>query len=99
MMLVREIMHCKPGKVRPLLEKFLAMRKLMEKKGMKMRVMTDVAGERYWTLVSEMEVESLDAFMSMSGFTPEEGKEFEKIMQGYHDLVDIGRREVYKIEG
>ena len=32
MMLVREIMHCKPGKVRPLVEKFLAMSKLMEKR-------------------------------------------------------------------
>ena len=25
MLLVREIMHCKPGKVRPLVEKFIAM--------------------------------------------------------------------------
>ena len=31
MLLVREIMYCKPGKVRPLVEKFLAMSKLMEK--------------------------------------------------------------------
>jgi hypothetical protein len=100
MMLVREIMHCKPGKVRPLLDKFLAMNRIMEKSGMgKMRIMTDIAGERYWTLVSEMEVESLDQFMSMAGMSPEDAKEFEKIMQGYHDLVDFGRRELYKIEG
>ncbi len=26
-------------------------------------------------------------------------KEFETIMKGYHDLVESGRREVYKIEG
>jgi hypothetical protein len=26
-------------------------------------------------------------------------KEFEKIMTGYHDLVDSGRREIYKLEG
>jgi len=25
-------------------------------------------------------------------------KEFESIMKGYHDLVDHGRREIYKIE-
>ena len=25
--------------------------------------------------------------------------EFETIMQGYHDLVDVGKREIYKIEG
>ena len=28
MLLIREIMHCKPGKVRPMVEKFLAMSKL-----------------------------------------------------------------------
>jgi hypothetical protein len=25
-------------------------------------------------------------------------KKFEKIMEGYHDLVDHGKREIYKIE-
>ena len=100
MMVVREIVYCKPGKVRPLIEKFLAMKKIMDRSGMTgMRVMTDVAGERYWTLVSEIEVENLDQFMSMAGMKPEDMKEMEKIMQGYHDLVDHGRREVYKLEG
>jgi len=26
-------------------------------------------------------------------------KEFEKIMKDYHDLVEYGKREIYKIEG
>jgi len=26
-------------------------------------------------------------------------KEMENIMKGYHDLVDHGRREIYRIEG
>jgi hypothetical protein len=26
-------------------------------------------------------------------------KEFENIMKGYHDLVDRGKREIYKLEG
>ena len=100
MMIIREIMHCKPGKVRPLLDKFLTMSKLMEKWGMgRMRVMTDVSGERFWTLVAEIEVAKLDDFLSMTGMTEEQGKEFEKVMQGYHDLVDVGRREIYKLEG
>lgn len=48
MLLIREIMYCKPGKVRPLVEKFLAMNKLGQKIGMpKMRVMTDFCAERY----------------------------------------------------
>jgi hypothetical protein len=100
MLLVRDIMYCKPGKVRPMVEKFLAMSKLSEKQGLpKMRVMTDVSAERYWTIVSEMEVESLDAFMAMGASSDADTKEFEAIMKGYHDLVDHGRREVYKIEG
>src|SRR5437016_6131668 len=99
MLLIRDIMYCKPGKVRPMVEKFLAMAKLSEKRGMgKMRVMTDVSAERYWTVVSEMEVPSLEAFLAM-GQGPEDTKEFEQIMKGYHDLVDYGRREIYTIEG
>jgi hypothetical protein len=103
MLLIREIMHCKPGKVRPMVDKFLKMSRLNEKAGMgKMRVMTDYAGERYWTIVSEFEVESMDALEAMmkgEGISPELGKEFEKVMEGYHDLVEWGRREVYQIEG
>ena len=99
MLLIRDIMYCKPGKVRPMVEKFLAMAKLSEKRGMgRMRVMTDVSAERYWTLVAETEVPSLEAFMAM-GQSSDEMKEFEPIMQGYHDLVDYGRREIYTIEG
>jgi hypothetical protein len=102
MLLVREIMYCKPGKVRPMVEKFLAMSKLNEKMGMgRMRVMTDLCGERYWTIVSEFEVSSMQAFEEMmqgAGQTEDAMKEFERIMKGYHDLVEYGRREIYKIE-
>ena len=104
MLLVRELMYCKPGKVKPLVEKFIAMSKLMEQAGQpKMRVMTDFVGERYWTIVSEFEVESLDAFAKMmtgedSGMDPESLKKMEELMKGYHDLVEYGKREIYKIE-
>jgi len=102
MLLIREVMNCKPGKVRPLVEKFLAMSKLGQKIGMpKMRVMTDFSGERYWTLVAEMEVPNLEAFEKMmtgAGQDEKDMKEFENAMKGYHDLVDHGRREIFKIE-
>jgi hypothetical protein len=98
MLVIRDIMYCKPGKVRALVEKFSAMSKLNEKRGMpKMRIMTDVAAERYWTVVSEMEVPSIESFMAMMQ-NPEDAKEFESIMKGYHDLVDHGRREIYTLE-
>ncbi|MEO8337307.1 MAG: hypothetical protein ABI664_20180 [bacterium] len=103
MYLIREIMYCKPGKVRALVEKFKAMNNLGERFGMpRMRIMTDFSAERYWTVVSEIEAESLQAFedlMSMSQGSEEDMKAMEEIMKGYHDLVDHGKREIYKIEG
>src|SRR2546423_14427740 len=99
MLLIREIMYCKPGKVRPMVEKFLAMAKLNEKMGMpRPRVMTDFAAERYWTIVTEFEVPSMQAFEEMmQGPRPGQDtaitKELEKIMKDYHDLVEYGRRE------
>ena len=103
MLLIREVFHCKPGKVRPLVEKFLSMSKLNEKMGFaKMKVMTDFSGANYWTLVSEWEVASMKDFeemMQMQPDDPEITKEFEKIMTGYHDLIDHGHREIYKLEG
>ncbi len=103
MFLIREIMYCKPGKVRPLVEKFIAMSTLGEKLGMpRMRIMTDFCAERYWTIVSEMEVSDLQAFeqmMSSPQGSAEDMKQFEEIMKGYHELVDHGKREIYKIEG
>jgi hypothetical protein len=103
MLLIRDIMYCKPGKVRALVDKFVAMSKLSEKLGQpKMKIMTDVCSERYWTVVSEMEVASLKAFEEMfagQGQNEQAMKEFESIMHGYHELVDHGRREIYKLEG
>jgi hypothetical protein len=99
MYLVRDIMYCKPGKVRPMIDKFKAMNELSQKAGMpKMRVLTDFSGEQYWTIIAEMEVESIDTFMSMDGMDPAAMKEMEVIMKDYHDLVDRGRREIFKIE-
>ena len=102
MLMIREIMYCKPGKVRPLVEKFVAMDKIGQRSGMpKMKVMTDFSAERFWTVIAEMEVPSIEAFekmMSPEGMSEADTKEFENIMKGYHDLVDYGRREIYKIE-
>jgi hypothetical protein len=72
----------------------------MEKKGLgKFRVLTDVSAERYWTIVAESEVESLDEFLKMDLGDEATQKEMESIMKDYHDLVDHGRREIYRIEG
>ncbi len=102
MLLVRDIMYCKPGKVRAMVDKFKAMSKLSEKMGMpRMKVMTDVSAERYWTVVAEMEVQNLQVLEDMTrGMGQDEAdmKAFNEIMRDYHDLVDHGRREIYKLE-
>ena len=102
MLLVRDIWYCKPGKVRALIEKFTAMNKIAGRVGMPTtRLLTDFCAERYWTLVSEMEVESMAVYenlMSSDGGDPDAMKEMDAIMKDYHDLVESGRREVYKIE-
>ena len=98
MFLVRDIMYCKPGKARPMVEKFLALSKLSDKMGFgAMRVMTDVSAERYWTVVSEMQVPSLESYAETSRKSMEV-QEFRDAMKGYHELVDHGRREIYMIE-
>jgi hypothetical protein len=99
MLLIRDIFFCKPGKVRPMVDKFLQMKKIAAKHGLgNMRVLTDVSAERFWTIVSEFEVESMDAFMKMDQNSAAM-KEMMAPMKDYHDLVDHGRREVYTIEG
>ena len=98
MFLVRDIMYCRPGQARPMVQKFLALSKLMQPMGFgAMRVMTDVSAERYWTVVAEMEVDSLERYAEVSRQTMGM-KEFQEAMKGYHDLIDQGRREIYMIE-
>ena len=102
MFVVREIMNCKPGKVRPLVEKFKTMNTIGAKYKMpKMRIMTDFCAEQYWTVLAEMEVGDLAEFermMRMEGMSDEDGKKMQEVMKDYHDLVDHGRREIYRLE-
>jgi hypothetical protein len=98
MLLIREVFFCKPGQVRPMVEKFKAMNVVMERLNVgKSRIMTDLSAERYWTVVAEWEVKSLRDFEEMMS-DPVQGKEFEHVMKGYHEFVDSGRREIYSIE-
>ena len=102
MLLIREIMYCKPGKVRAMVEKCQVMAKLMKKSGQgELRVMTDLVGERYWTAIMEFEVKDLKAFEDMmagKGMSEADTREMDNAMKGYHELVENGKREIYKIE-
>jgi hypothetical protein len=98
MYIIREVMHCKHGKVREMIKKFKSLNDLAPKLGLKpSRILTDVSGEPFWTVIGITEVESLDQFFSAmeKAFANEEAG---KIMAGYHDLVESGRREIYRVE-
>jgi hypothetical protein len=98
MYVIREILNCRPGKVRPMIEKFRAISKAIDENGGEpLRLLTDVTGEPFWTLIAEAKVERIDDFfvleqklMAMDSLR--------EVMADYHDLVESGRREVYRIE-
>ena len=98
MFLVRDIMYCKPGQARPMVEKFLKLSKVLQAMGMgSTRVMTDLTAERYWTVVAETEVPDLAEYTTQSRQAMQ-SKETRDVMEGYHDLIQSGRREIYVIE-
>ena len=98
MYVVREVVQCKPGKVREMVNKFKDLSGIVQKLGYKpFRLYTDVSGEPFWTVVVETDVDSLDDFFAMHKKTMSQ-EEARRIMSGYHDLVERGQREIYKAE-
>ena len=98
MYLIREVLHCKPGKVRQMAEKFTAISHALQEMGHEpMRLLTDVTGEPFWTIVAEAKVEKIDDFFAVEQqLTANET--VGKAMADYHDLVESGRREILRIE-
>ena len=98
MYLIREILHCKPGKVRQMLQKFRAISAELTQLGHEpLRLLSDVSGEPYWTLVAEAKVPTVeDFFAAEQQLTASE--RLRNTMADYHDLVESGRREIYRIE-
>jgi hypothetical protein len=98
MYVIREVLHCKPGKVRQMAEKFRAISHALQEMGHEpMRLLTDVTGEPFWTIVAEAKVEKIDDFFAVEQkLTANET--VRKAMADYHDLVESGRREIYRVE-
>ena len=98
MYVIREVLNCKPGKVRDMVEKFRSISMALKEMGEEpLRVLTDVAGEPFWTIVAEANVEKIEDFFAIEQrLMANEG--LRKSMANYHDLVDQGRREIYRIE-
>ena len=98
MYVIREIVNCKPGKVRQMVEKFRGMSAALQEMGQEpLRLLTDVTGEPFWTLVAEVRVEKIDDFFAMEQKLGT-NEAVRKTMADFHDLVTGGRREIYRIE-
>jgi hypothetical protein len=98
MYLIREILNCKPGKVRPMVEKFRGISTALQKLGHEpVRLLTDVTGEPFWTVVAEVKVDTIDQFFAVEEKLMAD-ETLRKSMADYHDLVESGRREIYRIE-
>ena len=98
MYVIREVLNCKPGKVRQMVEKFRSMSTVLKEMGQEpMRLLTDVAGEPYWTVIAEVKVQKIDDFFAMEQ-TLMSNATIQKTMADYHELVVSGRREIYRIE-
>jgi len=98
MYVIREVLHCKPGNVRQMAEKFTAISHALQGMGHEpMRLLTDVTGEPFWTIVAEAKVEKIDDFFAAEQkLTANES--VAKAMADYHDLVESGRREIFRVE-
>jgi hypothetical protein len=98
MYVIREVLTCKPGKVRPMLEKFRSISTVLTGMGQEpLRLLTDVTGEPFWTVIAEATVEKIDDFFALER-TLMTNEALQKTMADYHELVAGGRREIYRIE-
>lgn len=97
MYVVRDIFRCKPGKAKDLIAKFKVTIKSMEQLDgfTNVRLLVDAVAD-YWTVVLESDVATLEQFerhMREYGARPE----VREAMEGYMDLVEGGRREIFRI--
>ena len=98
MFVIREVLNCKPGKVRPMIEKFKVLSKAAQEIApTPFRIFTDVSGGPFWTLVAEIEVERIEDFFAMEQKLMS-NPGVAKAMSDYHDLVLSGRREILRVE-
>lgn len=96
MYLIRDTFHCKPGMAKELVKKFKQTIPFMKEQNMQnTRLMTDVVSN-YWTVVLELEVETLAEFENHKGFTSQ--PKVKEIMKDYMTLVKGGKREIFNIE-
>lgn len=97
MFVVRDIFRCKPGKAKELVAKFRKTVPSMEQLDgfSNIRILVDAVAD-YWTVVVEADVATLEQFeRHMREFGTR--AEVREAMDGYMELVDGGRREIWRV--
>ncbi len=97
MYVVRDFFHCKPGQSKALADKFKAALPMMKTMPgyVSGRLLIDAVGS-YWTVVLEMEFESLAAYeKQMTEYASDE--KMRAALKGYMDMVIDGGREIFKV--
>jgi hypothetical protein len=88
MYVIREVVHCKPGKVPQMVAKFRGISTVMKEMGHEpLRLLTDVTGASFWTIIAEASVAKVDDFFVMEQ-TIMANETLRKTMADYHDLLD-----------
>jgi hypothetical protein len=98
MYVIREVVNCKPGKVRAMVEKFKVLAGALKEAGAEpLQLLTDVSGEPFWTVVAEVKVAKVEDFFAYEQRLMA-NETVRKSMADYHELVERGRREIYRVE-
>jgi heme-degrading monooxygenase HmoA len=95
---IREVFQAKPGKAKDLVKMFKQAAPHLEKiQGIqRVNVLTDIVST-YWTVVVEMETDSIgDFFSNLRSATMSD--EIKEIMKDYMSCVEGGKREIFMIE-
>ena len=91
MYVIREVLHCKPGRVREMVDKFNAISGVLKGMGQEpLRLLTDVTGEPFWTVVAEANVERIEDFFALEQRLMA-NETLRATMADYHDLIENGR--------
>jgi hypothetical protein len=92
MYVMREVLHCRPGKVRPMVEKFRAVSAAFERKGQEpLRLLTDVSGELFWTLIVEAQAERIEEFFTLERELMQD-ESLRDVFADLHSHIEYGRR-------
>ena len=97
MFIIRDVFTCKPGEAKHLVKKFKAVAPHMADFGAaSTRIMTDAVAD-YWTVILEIEVESVGAWMDAMANARDDDDRWAP-MEGYMDHLTGGKREIFRVE-